>query len=363
MVPEAVEAMLPYLTERYANPSGIYASARASRRAIDDARDVIAGLVGCRAGEVVFTSGGTEADNLAIAGGAAARPGVVVVSAIEHDAVLRPALRRAARTAPVSAAGLVDLVALEELLDPSVSLVSVMTVNNELGTIQPLEAVAAIVRERAPGALLHTDAVQGTPWLDVAEMVADYDLVSLSAHKLGGPKGAGALVVRGSARRGLQPILEGGAQEQDLRAGTENVAAIVGFGAAAGLLATTRAASVQRVAVLRDRLVDGLLAAIDGSVELTPRELRVAASAQLRIPGTVAEELLVLLDEAGVAASAGSACASGAVEPSHVLRAIGLSVIECGEVVRFSLGWPTTKSEIDHALGVVPVAVDRLRMG
>jgi len=289
MVPEAVAAMVPYLGERFANPSGVYASARAARRAIDDARDVLAAVVGCRPGEVVFTSGGTEADNLAVAGALAATPGTALVSAIEHDAVLRPALRRGARTIAVTGEGIVDLQALEDLVDESVTLVSVMTVNNELGTVQPLGAVAEIVRRRAPRALLHTDAVQGVPWLDVAALAGDFDLVSVSGHKLGGPKGSGALVVRGAARRRLQPILEGGAQESELRAGTENVAAIVGFGAAAELLGKERPTTAERVAALRDRLVDGLLGRIAGAVELAPRRLRVPGSAQIRIPGVVAE--------------------------------------------------------------------------
>jgi len=363
MVPEAVAAMVPYLGERFANPSGVYASARAARRAIDDARDVLAAVVGCRPGEVVFTSGGTEADNLAVAGALAATPGTALVSAIEHDAVLRPALRRGARTIAVTGEGIVDLQALEDLVDESVTLVSVMTVNNELGTVQPLGAVAEIVRRRAPRALLHTDAVQGVPWLDVAALAGDFDLVSVSGHKLGGPKGSGALVVRGAARRRLQPILEGGAQESELRAGTENVAAIVGFGAAAELLGKERPTTAERVAALRDRLVDGLLGRIAGAVELAPRRLRVPGSAQIRIPGVVAEELLVLLDDAGIAASAGSACASGAVDPSHVLVAMGLAPARCAEVVRFSLGWSSSRDEIDHALRAVPEAVSRLRAG
>jgi cysteine desulfurase len=240
-------------------------------------------------------------------------------------------------------------------------LVSVMAVNNEVGTIQPLAEIAEIVRRHAPQALLHTDAVQGVPWLDVALLASEFDLLTVSGHKFGGPKGAGALVVRRRARRLLQPLLEGGAQELELRAGTENVASIVGLGAAAALLGATRAGTIARVAVLRDRLVDGLLPAIDGARELAPRARRVAGSAHLVVPGVFAEEVLMLLDDAGIAASAGSACASGAIEPSHVLVAMGRSRAECAGALRFSLGWSTTDEEIEHALDVVPGAVARLR--
>jgi cysteine desulfurase len=361
MRPEVLAAMLPYLTTSFANPSGVHAAARAARRAIDDARDELSALLGCAPGEIVFTSGGTEADNLALAGATRARPGSVVVSAFEHEAVLRPAHRIGTKTAPVTSDGFVDLAALDALLDDDVTLVSVMAVNNEVGTVQPLGAIAALVHRRAPTALLHTDAVQGVPWLDVVALAADYDLVSVSGHKFGGPKGTGALVVRRRARRLLAPLLEGGAQESELRAGTENVAGIVGFATAAARLAATREDTVARIAALRDRLVDGLILAVDGARELAPRAQRIAGSAHLVVPGVAAEEVLMLLDDAGVAASAGSACASGAIEPSHVLVAMGCSRAECSGALRFSLGWSTTDAEIDHALDVVPGAVARLR--
>src|SRR4051794_38300703 len=194
MRPEAVDAMLPFLTEQFGNPSGSHAVAREARKAIDEARDVVAGCLGARPGEIVFTSGGTEADNLAIAGRAGARPGAVVCTAVEHHAVLHAcdALPQH-RTAPVDANGVVDLDALAGLLDTAVTLVSVMLANNEIGTVQPLADVAQVVRAKAPAAVLHTDAVQAFSWLDVAALASDAELVAVSAHKFGGPKGVGAL--------------------------------------------------------------------------------------------------------------------------------------------------------------------------
>ncbi|MHB1534553.1 MAG: cysteine desulfurase family protein, partial [Acidimicrobiales bacterium] len=228
---EAVAAMLPWLTERFGNPSGAHQVARAARRAIDDARDRVAAVLGARPGAVVFTSGGTEADNLAILGTAAVRPGPILVSAIEHPAVLQSAAAsgQEVRLVPVDRSGLVDLDALADLLDNTVSLVSVMLVNNEVGTIQPLAAIVDLVRRRAPHAAIHTDAVQG-PALDVAGLTAGVDLISVSAHKWGGPQGIGALAVAPGVP--LRPILHGGGQEQERRAGTHNVAGIVGMAAA-----------------------------------------------------------------------------------------------------------------------------------
>src|SRR3954451_16886419 len=259
MRPEAVDAMLPFLTEQFGNPSGSHAVAREARKALDEARDVVASCLGARPGEVVFTGGGTEADNLAIAGAVAVRPGPTVCSAVEHHAVLHAceALGHN-RVAPVGPDAVVDLAALAELLDPSVSVVSVMLANNEVGTIEPLAEVAALVRERAPHAVVHTDAVQAFPWLDVPELASDADLVAVSAHKFGGPKGVGALVVRDGVR--VAPVIHGGGQERDRRSGTYNVAGIVGMAAAMQATVAARAETVARVGALRDRLADGLLA-------------------------------------------------------------------------------------------------------
>ena len=230
MRPEAVEAMLPFLRDRFGNPSGAHAVAREARKALDEAREAVAACLGAEPGEVVFTGGGTEADNLAVTGAHAAQPGAVVCTAIEHHAVLHAAAALGARVAPVGPDGVVDLDRLAELLDPTVTVVSVMLANNEVGTVQPLDRVAALVRERSPEAILHTDAVQAFQWLDVAAAAAGCDLVAVSGHKFGGPKGVGALVVRSGVA--LRPILHGGGQERGRRSGTHNVAGIVAMAAA-----------------------------------------------------------------------------------------------------------------------------------
>jgi cysteine desulfurase len=234
-----------------------------------------------------------------------------------------------------------------------------MLANNEVGTVQPLADVVSLVRERAPDALVHTDAVQAVPWMDVASMAAGADLVAVSAHKFGGPKGVGALVVRHGASLG--PIIHGGGQERDRRSGTHNVAGIVAMAAALRVTVATRPDVVTSVGRLRDRLADGLLAAVPGTFETGPRRGKVAGNCHLRFPGVESEALLVLLDEAGVCASAGSACASGAMEPSHVLLAMGLGADEASSSVRLSLGAGSTEEDVDLALEVVPKAVGDLR--
>jgi cysteine desulfurase len=373
--PEAAEAMAPFADQRFANPSGVHALARDARRAVEEAREEIAELVGARPGEVVFTSGGTEADNLAVFGTLARccpGPTEAVCSAIEHAAVLGPMRAAARRTAampglpsvvlhevPVSAEGVVDLDALAAVLGPQTALVSVMTANNEVGTLQPIADVSRAVRERAPGALLHTDAVQAAAYLDLVELVAPCDLVSLSSHKLGGPKGVGALVVR--SPHAVAPVLLGGGQEQDRRSGTHNVAGIVGFAAALRVAVAERAAERERVRQLRDRFADALLARVPGVVESVPRASTLPGHCHLRFEGLEQDELLVLLDRGGVCASAGSACASGALEPSHVLVAMGLGRDQARSGVRFTLGHTSTKEEIDHAIAVVAQAVACLR--
>ncbi len=357
--PEALEAMLPFLTEHFGNPSGSHAVSRAARRAVDEARDVAAACLGCQPGEVVFTGGGTEADNLALTGTIAMRAGGVLCSAVEHHAVLHTTTALGGRTVAVGPDGVVDLDALAAALSPDVSVVSVMLANNEVGTVEPLGAVVDLVRRLAPEAVVHTDAVQAFPWLDVASLAAPADLVAVSAHKFGGPKGVGALVVRSGVR--LAPILHGGGQERDMRSGTHNVAGIAGMAAAMRATVDGREATVARVRPLRDRLADGLLAAVPCAVETGDRATRVAGSCHLRFPGVESEALLLLLDEAGVCASAGSACASGAMEPSHVLAAMGVPRDEALSSLRLSLGVTTTADEVDLALKTVPEAVARLR--
>ena len=359
--PEALDAMLPFLTEHFGNPSGSHAVSRAARAAVDEARVTVATALGCGAGEVVFTGGGTEADNLALAGVVARRGGSVVCSAVEHHAVLHTTRSLGGRVVGVDATGVVDLDALAAALDADVAVVSVMLANNEVGTVQPLADVARVMGRAAPRAVLHTDAVQAFPWLDVATLAAPAALVAVSAHKFGGPKGVGALVVRAGTE--VEPLLHGGGQERDRRSGTHNVAGIVGMAAAMAATVADRDAVNARVAALRDRLADGLLAAVPGAVETGHRSGRVAGNCHMRFPGIESEALLVLLDDAGLCASAGSACASGALEPSHVLAAMGVPREEALASLRLSLGVTTTDDEVDLALKTIPEAVARLRAG
>ncbi|HVB94768.1 MAG TPA: cysteine desulfurase family protein [Acidimicrobiales bacterium] len=374
MRPEAVEAMLPYLSGpgMFGNPSGSHHESRRARLAVDDAREQIAGILGADLGEVVFTGSGTEADNLAIIGtlGARAvstggRAGPIVCTAMEHHAVLNTCRAVAGpgigglREVRSDKSGMVDLDSLAEACTPDVRLVSVMAVNNEIGTVQPLDDVSRLVRTLAPDAVLHTDAVQAAPWLDMPPITATVDLLSVSAHKFGGPKGVGALVVRNGVP--IEEVIHGGGQERERRSGTHNVAGIVAMAAALSATVAERADTTTRVTRLRDRLVEGLLASIAGIREIGDRMGKVPGHAHLQFAGVESEAMVVLLDEAGVAASAGAACSSGAVEPSHVLLAMGLDKEAAGSGLRFSLGTTSTDADVDHVLAVVPGVVARLR--
>jgi cysteine desulfurase len=360
MRPAAVEAMLPYLTAQFANPSGAHRFASAARRAVDDARDTVAGAVGCRPGEVVFTGSGTESDNTAIAGAVARRGGAAVCSAAEHHAVLHAVERLGGAVVAVDATGHVDLDALRRALGAhDVGVVSLMAVNNEVGTITDLATVSAIVREAAPGAVLHTDAVQAAPWLDLRTIWPHVDALSLSAHKFGGPKGVGVLALRDGVA--IEPLVIGGGQERERRSGTHNVPGIV---AAALALAETdagRDADAVRIGAQRDRLVKGLDHAAAGVHETVPAERKVPGAAHVCVEGVESEALLFLLDEAGVAASAASACASGAQQASHVLAAMGVPADVARGALRLTLGCPTTRADVDRALEVLPAAITRLR--
>lgn len=353
--------MLPYFSDRFGNASGSHAVSREAKKAIEESRDVVAECLGAQPGEIVFTGGGTEADNLAILGRHEVHPGQVVCSAIEHHAVLHAAeaVTSAPRLAPVTTGGIVDLDALSELLDAGVTVVSVMLSNNEIGTIQPLAKVRQLLTERAPEAVLHTDAVQAFPWLDVASLARPAELVAVSAHKFGGPKGVGALVVRDGLK--VSPIVHGGGQERGRRSGTYNVAGIVGMAAAMQATVARRAETVALAGVLRDRLVEGLLEAIPDSAETGDRSAKVAGNCHVSFGGVQSESVLMLLDAAGVYAAAGSACQSGAIEPSHVVTAVGLSPERGLGSLRLSLGVTTTDDDVDLALSVIPPAVARLR--
>ena len=358
---EALEAMLPFLTERFGNPSGGHRVARAARLAVDEARDSVADVLGCEPGEVVFTAGGTEADNLAVLGVVAARGGTAVCPAAEHHAVLHAVEAVGGTVVGVGPDGAVDLGQLADVLDRlgDVAVVSAMTANNELGTLTPLAEVAAVVAERAPGAALHTDAVQAAGWCDLRQLAAPAALISVAAHKLGGPKGTGCLVVRNGTP--LRPVLHGGGQERDRRSGTHDVAGIVGFATALRMAAGERDAAGARVAGLRDGLLDRLVEEVGGVVASAPLDRALPGHLHVRIAGCEGEAMLVLLDDAGVCASAGSACASGAVEPSHVLLAMGVTKSEALTSLRLSLGRTTTAADVAVAVAAVTAAAGRLR--
>jgi cysteine desulfurase len=368
--PEALEAMLPFLQGSFGNPSGQHAAARAAKTAVEEAREQVAAALGAKPAEIVFTGGGTEADNLAVKGAArSARDrgfgDGVVTTAVEHHAVLHSCDRLARdgfRVAKVGVDGdgVVDLDALATALDERTTVVSVMLANNEVGTVQPLAAVAEVMARRAPRAVLHTDAVQAAAWLDIATAGAPAALLAVSAHKFGGPKGVGALVVRAGAK--VVPVIDGGGQERDLRSGTHNVAGIAGMAAALTATVARRAEEAPRVAALRDRLVAGITAGLPaGAVRLNGDPAgKLVNNCHLAFPGVEAEALLLLLDRDGVCASAGSSCASGALEPSHVLSAMGLPVDLARASVRLTVGWPTTEAEIDEAVAVITAGVERL---
>jgi len=368
MRPEAVAAMEPFLASCFANPSGIHGAARVAKTALEEAREVVAGALGAEPGEVVFTAGGTEADNLAVEGAARAardRAGLdrVVTTAFEHKGVLAAADRLGAEGFSVArvgvrGSGVVDLDALGAALDERTAVVSVMLVNNEVGTVQPLAGIAELVRAAAPRAVVHTDAVQAVPWLDLAA-AADADLVAISAHKFGGPKGVGALVVRDGTR--VRPLLEGGGQERGLRAGTVNVAGAVAMAAALSATVERRVDDVRRVTALRDRLLTGLTTAVpDAFVNGDPTR-KVAGNCHIGFRGVEAEALLVALDREGIYAAAGSSCSSGATEPSHVLAAMGVPREDALASIRLSLGFASKEEDVDRALTVIPAAVEGLR--
>ena len=367
MRPEAVAAMVEVLERVPGNPSGQHRGAREARRLLDDARDVVARHLGCRPNEVVFTSGGTEADNLAVTGSVSGPDGVrglPVCLATDHHAVLHPVQAAGGRTVVVGPDGVVDLDDLARVLAETddVGVVSVALVNNEVGTLQPLEAIAAVVRSAAPDASLHVDAVAAAAWLDLAEACAGADLVSISGHKVGGPKGIGALAVRHGVD--LEPILLGGSQEWELRAGTPNLAGAIALAAALEATAAERSALVARVGALTDRLRRELVASVPdlvvtGAIDGIDPE-RVPNIVHACVPWVEREALLFLLDQAGVLASAGSSCASGAMEPSHVLEAMGVDPHVAGGALRFSLGWSSTEADVDAAVRATVDAVAQL---
>jgi len=308
---------------------------------------------------VVFTGCGTEADNAAIVGAVRRHGGRTVCPAAEHHAVLHTVERLDGSVVTVDGAGRVQLDALADALADDVAVVSVMAVNNEVGTVTDLAPVAALVGERAPGALVHTDAVQAASWLDLRALWPHVDLLSLSAHKFGGPKGVGVLAVREGAA--VDALIVGGGQERDRRSGTHNVAGIVALASALTATDAERSTEVPRVAALRDRLVAGLVAGVPGLRETVASADKVAGSAHVLVEGIESETLLYLLDEAGVCASAASACASGAMDPSHVLAAMGVDRSWAAGALRLTLGRTTTATDVDDAVTAIVAAVATLR--
>lgn len=340
MRPEAIEAMLSACAI-VGNPSSVHRFGRLARRLVEDARDKVAALVGATAAQVVFTSGGTEANNLAVIGTGRPR---FLAAAIEHDSVLRA---RSAETVPVDRDGRIDLAALDALLtrDPRPALVAVMLANNETGVIQPVAEAARIAHDH--DALLLCDAVQAAGRIPIDIRQLGVDLLSLSAHKLGGPKGVGALVVADSVP--LSALLTGGGQERGRRAGTENVAGIAGFGAAAGLADRGRA-DQPRLARLRDGL-EASLDRLGRDIHILGRNApRLANTSAIALPGLSAEQQVIALDLAGVAISAGAACSSGKLRPSTVATAMGFPPAVAGAAIRVSLGWQTGETDIDRFL-------------
>ena len=364
--PDATEVVVRTTREVFGNASSVHLFGQQAKATLDDARSAVAALINGDPSEVVFTSGGTESDNFAIRGVAEALEAVgrrhLVASAIEHEAVLNT-LRALARRGwtvtllPVDQSGITSAAALREAITDRTAVVSVMHANNEIGTIQPIAELAAVAHER--GALFHTDAVQSAGKIPIDVRALGVDLLSLSAHKFNGPKGAGALWVKRGTR--MLPILTGGKHERNRRAGTENVPAIAGFGTAARLAAGKLTAESVRLAALRDRLEAGILRSVPGTAVNGAVRPRVPNTTNISFDRVEAESLLIALDLEGVAVSTGSACSSGTLEPSHVLKAMGLPAHRTQNSLRFSLGLYSTDEEVDFVVGVLPRLVEKLR--
>lgn len=364
--PEVVAAVTRALTDEFGNASSIHVFGQRAKTALDEARLELARLLNADPSEIVFTGGGTESDNLALRGVMEALDGTarrrLIVSAVEHEAVINTARALARRggelaTLPVSRDGAVSAADLAACLGPDVALVSVMLANNETGVLQPVEEIARLAHQH--GALVHTDAVQAVGKVPVDVKALGVDLLSLTGHKFCGPKGVGALWVRRGTQ--LANTMTGGRQERNRRAGTENVPSIVGLGVAATLARTRLATDAPRIGALRDRLESGILERVPGVAVNGGGAARVPNTTNLSFERVEAESLLIALDLDGIAVSTGSACSSGTLEPSHVLRAMGLPPRRVQGSLRFSLGLGTTEAEIDRVLDVLPGLVERVR--
>jgi cysteine desulfurase len=366
--PRVVEVMLPYFTEYYGNASGLHRQARASARALDGARRDVADILGCKPKEVVFTSCGSESDNLAIRGAAwaaklAGKGHHLITSPIEHHAVthtydqLCEEFGFEQTVVPVDGYGLVDPDDVARAIRPDTALISIIYANNEVGTMEPLAEIGAVAREH--GIPFHTDAVQAGGYLDLNVDRLNVDMLSLSGHKFYAPKGVGLLYVRGGTR--LLPQQTGGGHEGNRRAGTESVPYIVGIATALRLAQEERERENARLATLRDRLVQGVLTAIPGALLTGHPQRRLPGHASFVIPGVDASGLLMHLDMAGVCAASGSACTSGMPEPSHVLMAMGVEYTLALGALRLTLGRSTTQADVDYVLETQPGIVEKLR--
>jgi cysteine desulfurase len=363
--PRVVEAMIPYFTQHFGNASGLYAQARATRQALDSARNSVAERLGARPSEIIFTSGGSESDNAAIKGVAWAsrdRGNHIITTSIEHHAVLHTCewleqFGIETTYVPVDSDGRVDPASIAAAIRPTTVLVSVMYANNEIGTLQPLEEIARIAHAR--GIPVHSDAVQAGGQLPIDVNTLGVDLLSLSAHKFYGPKGAGVLYLR----RGTAwlPTQQGGGQERSRRAGTENVAGIVGLARAMELAYSDLDRQTDRLRQLRDRLIEGVLASIPNSRLNGHPTHRLPNNANISFADVDGESILLNLDVHGIAASSGSACTAGSIDPSHVLIALGLSNAMASGALRLTLGRGTTEGHIDGVLEILPGVIARLR--
>jgi cysteine desulfurase len=362
---EVLEAMHPYLTECFGNPSGLYSKGREAKRGLDTARIQVAGLLGAKKEEIVFTGGGTEADNFALKGIAFAnrsKGNHIITSSIEHHAILETCKFLETQGfevtfLPVDTYGSVNPDDVKKAITPKTLLISIMHANNEIGTIQPIREIGATAREA--GVYFHTDAVQTAGHIPIDVDTLNVDMVSMSAHKLYGPKGVGALFIRKGTH--ISPFIHGGEQENNRRASTENVAGIVGFGKAAELAALELESEYTRTTELRDRLVNGLMSRID-DIHLNGHPVqRLPNNINLTVPYTEGESVVLNLDEKGVCISTGSACTSSSMEPSHVLVAIGLLQETAYSSFRMTLGKWTTEEEIDRMLDILPETVADIR--
>ena len=364
ILPEVREAMLPYLGDRFGNPSSIYAAGREARKGVDEAREKLALAVAASPEEIVFTGGGTEADNIAVKGTAWAnqeRGKHILLPKIEHHAVLDPASWLAKmgfeiEFLEVDGSGVVNLTDLRERIRDDTILVCVMLANNEIGTIEPVAEIAAVCRDR--GVTTFTDAVQALGKIHVDVRALGVDLASFSAHKIGGPKGTGALYVRRGVK--LVPHTHGGGQERGRRSGTENPAGVVGFAAAAEIVTNELETEPPRWTKLRDRLRDGLLAIDDVRLNGHPSH-RLPHNLNVSVRGVVGEDVLLMLDAKGICASTGSACQSGSVEPSYVLKACGVENRWAEGALRFTVGRASTDDDVDAVLRELPPIIERLR--